>query len=208
MVTVGFRLLINSAVFISGLINPQAAETTQDKNNEEFYGSLDFDEPRTATNSAQIYVSGTVQDFDKVDIYINNSKAESVTVKGKNTFTEKIGPLKQGENKIYVIARAGEEHTKESNTYTVLYKKDPLKLEIESPTNDMKTSTQELSIKGTTDQGASLRVNGQPIVVDLSGEFSSTYRLKEGENTITFIATDAAGNTEEQELKVTYQKED
>lgn len=208
MVTVGFRLLINSAVFISALLNQQGTETTQNTNDDEFYGSIDLDEPRTATNSAQIYVSGSVQDFEKVDIYINNTKAESVTVKGKTSFTEKVGPLKQGENKIYVIARAGEEHTKESNTYTVLYKKDPLTLEIESPTNDMKTSTQELSITGTTDQGASLRVNGQPIVVDLSGEFSSTYRLKEGENTLLFIATDAAGNSEEQELKVTFQKED
>lgn len=208
MVTVGFRLLINSAVFISALLNQQGTETTQNTNDDEFYGSIDLDEPRTATNSAQIYVSGSVQDFEKVDIYINNTKAESVTVKGKTSFTEKVGPLKQGENKIYVIARAGEEHTKESNTYTVLYKKDPLTLEIESPTNDMKTSTQELSITGTTDQGASLRVNGQPIVVDLSGEFSSTYRLKEGENTLLFIATDAAGNSEEKELKVTFQKED
>lgn len=208
MVTVGFRLLINATIFISGLINPQSEETAQEKNKEDFYGVFDLEEPPTATNSAQIYVSGTVEDFEKLDIYINNTKAESVTVKGKSSFNEKIGPLKQGENKIYAIARSGTEHSKESETYTVFYKKEPLKLEIESPSADMKTSTQELSIKGLTDQGASLRVNGQPIVVDLSGEFSSTYRLKDGENTLLFVATDAAGNTVEQELKVTYQRED
>ncbi|QQS43702.1 hypothetical protein IPM65_06210 [Candidatus Roizmanbacteria bacterium] len=190
------------------MINPQSEETAQEKNKEDFYGVFDLEEPPTATNSAQIYVSGTVEDFEKLDIYINNTKAESVTVKGKSSFNEKIGPLKQGENKIYAIARSGTEHSKESETYTVFYKKEPLKLEIESPSADMKTSTQELSIKGLTDQGASLRVNGQPIVVDLSGEFSSTYRLKDGENTLLFVATDAAGNTVEQELKVTYQRED
>ena len=207
MITVGFRLLINSAVFISGLINPQSENTSQEKQ-DEFYGSIDLDEPRTATNSAQIYVTGTVQDYEKIDIYINNTRAESITVKGKTSFSEKIGPLKQGENKIYVIARAGDDHTKESDTYTVLYKKEELKLEIESPTADMKTSSQDLTIKGMTDQGTTLRVNGQPIVVDLSGEFSSTFRLKEGENILHFTATDAAGNTVEQELKVTYQKEE
>ncbi len=208
MAIVGFRLLINATIFISGLINPQTEETSQTKKNEDFYGIFDLDEPPTATNSAQIYVSGTVEDYDKLDIYINNTKAESVTVKGKSGFNEKIGPLKQGENKIYAIARSGTEHSKESDTYTVFYKKDPLKLEIESPTPDMKTSAQDLIVKGVTDQGASLRVNGQPVVVDLSGEFSSTYRLKEGENVLMFVATDAAGNTVEQELKVTYQRED
>ncbi len=208
MITVGFRLLINSTIFISRLINPQTEESSESNQTDEFYGMLDFDEPPSATNSAQIYVSGSVQDFDKIDVYINNTKAESITVKGKNTFNEKVGPLKQGENSIYVIARAGQDQLKESDKVTVFYKKDPLKLEIESPSADMKTSSQELSIKGTTDQGATLRVNGQPIVVDLSGEFSSTYRLKEGENTLIFVATDAAGNTEEQEIKVTYQKED
>ena len=208
MVTVGFRLLINSTIFISNLINPQTEDSSEKNQNTEFYGILDFDKPPSATNSAQLYVSGSVQDFDKIDIYINNTKTDSVTVKGKNSFNEKIGPLKQGENKIYIIARAGQDHTKESDIYTIFFKKDPLKLEIESPTPDMKTSSQELTITGMTDQGATLRVNGQPIVVDLSGEFNNTYRLKEGENTLLFVATDAAGNTEEQEIKVTYQKED
>jgi len=208
MVTIGFRLLINSALFINALINPQSEESTQSKQDDAFYGTIDLDEPRTATNSAQIYVSGSVQDFDKVDIYVNNTKAQSVTVKGKSSFNEKVGTLKQGENKIYVIARVGSEQTKESDTFTVYYKKEPLKLEIESPTTDMKTSSQDLIIKGITDQGSSLRVNGQPIVIDLSGEFNSTYRLKEGENTLIFVATDAAGNTVEQEIKVTYQKDD
>lgn len=208
MVTVGFRLLINSAIFISGLINPESEEAAQEKQNDEFYGNLDLDEPPTATNSAQLIISGSVQDFEKVDIYINNTKAKSITVKGKSSFNEKVGTLKQGENSVYAIARTGTQHSKESDTYTVFYKKEPLKLEIETPTADMKTTNQELTLKGVTDPGASLRVNGQPIVVDLAGEFESSLRLKEGENTLMFVATDAAGNTEEQELKVTYQKED
>ncbi len=209
MITVGFRLLINSVVFINNMINPDGGSDTNVTNKQEdFYGSIDMDEPPSATNSAQLYLSGSTSEFDKVDIYINNTKAGSVTVKGTNSFHEKIGPLKSGENKIYAIARAGSDKSKQTDIYTVYYKKDPLKLEIETPTSDMKSNNQEIPIKGTTDPGSTLRVNGQPIVIDLQGQFQSVFRLKEGENNLIFTAQDAAGNIEEREIKVTYEKED
>ena len=73
--------------------------------------------------------------------------------------------------------------------------------------NETKTK-QELSVEGKTDVGVTVRINNQPVVVDVQGNFKKSIRLKEGENTLEVIAEDDAGNQEKKEIKVKYQKDE
>lgn len=208
MVTVGFNLLINGVVFVNRIVNPPAEQSKEQTPQEDFFGSINLDEPPSATNSAEIVISGNAQEFDTVEIYVNNSKKETIALKG-SSFEEIVGPLKSGENAVYALAKTKDgKNSKKTDSYTVYYKREPLELSIETPTNDMTTRNQDLQLKGTVDAGSTMRVNNQPVVVTSAGTFDTTFRLKEGENTLTFHAEDIAGNIEEQEIKVRYERED
>jgi len=57
------------------------------------------------------------------------------------------------------------------------------------------TYDSELEIKGMTEPGAAVTINGNPVSVDSSGMFDVTVTLQRGENIFYITATDAAGNT-------------
>jgi len=96
---------------------------------------------------------------------------------------------------------------KSTNTYTILFKEEKPKLEISQPNDKDKISQSEILLKGVTDKEIFVKVNDLPIVVDANGNFQTTIRLKEGDNTIVITASDIAGNFETKNLTVTYQKE-
>lgn len=74
----------------------------------------------------------------------------------------------------------------------------PPTLNITSPADGFITNDDECVVAGSTNDTTSgsvvVTVNGSPVTVE-NGEFSTTIRLAEGANTITVIATDAAGQT-------------
>jgi len=123
-------------------------------------------------------------------------------------FETKITGLKEGENTLAIqgLTRSGK-RTDPTDPYTILYKKEPLTLEVTKPSPDFKTNREEIEVAGTTDPGSTVTVNASPAVVDTMGSFSTLIRLKEGENTITVRATDVAVNEKEIVLKVTYQRD-
>lgn len=67
-------------------------------------------------------------------------------------------------------------------------------------------TTAFLTIYGKTTPGASLMLNGQPLVTDQAGQFVYTLPLGEGELTVVVQATSPDQDlTQAQELKITYQ---
>lgn len=206
---VGLQSIINATVFLNNLIrgNPtQSQEETQESN---FYGIINLDEPEVATNSASLLVTGDATDFKKVEFYINNVKVDDTSIKNNGTFSKEIGKLRVGENKIYVIAKTEDnKNKKQSDVYTITYSNEPPELEIETPKDGDKTNKNEIQIKGKTSKNVTVRINNAPVVVSVDGNFTSTIRLKDGENKLEFTATDIAGNTEKKEIKVTYQKDE
>jgi len=59
-------------------------------------------------------------------------------------------------------------------------------------------------ITGTTEQGATVDVNGRAAAVSDSGKFSVLVELNDGANVLSVVAEDAAGNTANVSLTVTY----
>ena len=91
----------------------------------------------------------------------------------------------------------GNAATAKSTTYTV--DTVPPTLNVTSPANGSITSSPSCVVAGTTNDSlsspVSLTVNGSAVTVGSNGAFSTTVTLKEGSNTITVVATDAAGKT-------------
>lgn len=205
---IGFDSLINSAILFTNVFrsdNTEQSKTLEDS----FYGSVDLDTPPVATNTATIIVTGQATGFDSVDYYLNNIKSASITVGKQSSFTEEIGKLKVGENQVYAVARTKNgKNSKKTEKFTVEYKRDPPSLQIDQPRNDAVVNAQEIQLSGNTDRNTSLYLNNSPIVVDLTGEFESTFRLKEGDNILQFKAVDIAGNTTEKSVQIRYERDD
>ena len=72
-------------------------------------------------------------------------------------------------------------------------------LTVSSPANNSITNTASCTVSGTTNDATSspvtVTVNGENVTVGSDGTFSKVITLTEGDNTITVIATDAAGKS-------------
>lgn len=206
---VGLQSIINATVFLNNLIRGNPTQSQEEETNANFYGIINLDEPEVATNSAALVVTGDATDFKKVEFYINNVKVGDASIKNNGTFSKEIEKLRVGENKIYVIGKTSDnKNKKQSDVYTVTYINEPPKLEIETPKDGDKTNKNEIQAKGKTDKNVTVRINNAPVVLSVDGNFTSTVRLKDGENKLEFTATDIAGNVEKKEIKVTYQKDE
>lgn len=202
--TLGVFFLINGSLFVGRLFSKKA-DTQQGP--ADFYGTVNLDEIQPATNSAYIAVTGSTNGFDKVEFYINGEKVKTASIDSSDSFSEEIGELTEGDNNIYVKGIATDsDKKKESESYTVNYKKAEPALTVSSPQEGETVGREDLRIEGTTDKGNTVQVNGSPAVVNVEGKFNASFTLKEGENKISIKAADNAGNTKEQVLTVKYQK--
>ncbi|MBI5127743.1 hypothetical protein HZA76_04790 [Candidatus Roizmanbacteria bacterium] len=205
--TVGLKILLNYSVFIANFFSknkPSSLNKTVD-----VYGLISIDNIPTATNSATFIISGSVVNYEKIQFFINSEKVKEIDSLSNDSFSEEIGDLTEGENRVYikVLSKDGK-NSKKTDVYTVFFKKEKPKLEISEPKDGDKTSKSEINIIGSTDKEVFVKVNGLPITVDANGNFQSNLRLKEGENIIEILATDQAENIETKTLKITYQKEE
>ncbi|MBN1261814.1 MAG: FecR domain-containing protein [Anaerolineae bacterium] len=77
--------------------------------------------------------------------------------------------------------------------YTIVYDATPPLLRLLSPTDPV-VSTSEVTLRGETERGAGVTVNGDSVPVAGSGAFQATVSLSAGENAVELIACDGAGN--------------
>lgn len=202
----GLRFLLNIGSWIS---NAFSDNTEVAKAQDDFFGTIFVDTLPTATNSADIYVSGSTTNFERVEFLINDKQVADTNVLNQDVFVEKVSGLIPGENTVVVRAvdKSGK-NRKESATYTIRYINTKPDLSITEPSNESKSNTKEITIRGKTDADNSIEIDGFPVVVNANGSFSEEIRLKEGENVIVITAIDQASNTTTQSLSVTYEKEE
>ncbi len=97
-----------------------------------------------------------------------------------------------------------------SNVVSCIPQKDatPPNLQITSPQNYTTVNEDTIDVTGkVTDDGSgvkSVTVNGNAVTIDNNGTFSTTVSLMKGDNTITVVATDKAGNKTTKTITVTY----
>jgi hypothetical protein len=143
----------------------------------------------TITNLSSIIVSGTISDSTAVTLTVNG---QSVSV-SNGSFAITIF-LTEGINKITIAATDAAGNTS-SIIRTVRFAVQPPVLTVQTPVDSQITNLLVINVNGTVtgSSSVSLTVNGNTVPI-VNNSFTSKISLTEGINTITFIATDAAGN--------------
>lgn len=171
-------------------------------------GALSLNEhtPPNATSSATLALSGSVNNVDRVSVYLGGTRKKTLETKGKSEFSTTL-TLAKGRNEIKFIA-ANDTERRESDVHVVFYLSEKPTITLETPTEESLTTLENnLSIKGAVDPtSVTVTINGGPVVVDADGTFQQSVRLKQGDNTITIKAVDEAGQETEKTLQVKREK--
>lgn len=77
-------------------------------------------------------------------------------------------------------------------------------LEIVAPKDEIVVQESSVQVRGRTVPDAVVSVDGQPVEVDASGNFSATVTLEKGPNSIEVIASDFRGNQQSRVLSLIY----
>ena len=199
----GIPLLINFSLFIGGR---NSRDTTTTDNTPSYLAAPILNPTFTATNSAQVSLSGVGSNNETVDLYVNNSLQNSTDTKNDGSFTFTNVSLSNGDNTIKVIAKNGKTKSDFSDPITITYKNSPVSLSVDNPHDGDSFSKDQNSVvvSGKTDPDAKVTVNDFWAIVDDNGNYTYNLHLNNGDNQIKVIATDPAGNKTENDLKVTY----
>jgi len=203
----GIDILVNFSTFISGSKNSQ--NLPGNSNQINYIAPPILNPLVSATNSAQIVISGNASKNQTVDLFINNIQVDQVQANknGVFVFTE---TLKNGDNQIETKTENNGKQSDFSNVSNVVYKNSPPTLDVSSPSDGQSFNKNQIGtgntidVTGKTDPGVSVTVNGFWAVVDDSNNFSYNLTLQNGDNQLKIVAIDQAGNKAEKDLKVNY----
>lgn len=160
-----------------------------------------------ATNSANISVDGYTEKGVKVSILDNGNNVGEVTTGDDGSFSIPI-KLVDGNNEIQAKAAdvAGNESQSQSKT-VVLDTKAP-EIKIVTPANGAEffgSANQQVEVKGAVDDAhTEVTLNNSFVRVAGDGSFDQKFKMSDGDNKITLVATDTAGNQSTQEISVKF----
>lgn len=204
LVFVGIPLLIRMAIFLGNLRTSSKLPEQTD--------TIPPSPPRLvapfeATNSAQFSLKGFTESGATIKIYNSGLSFGETVADSEGSFVLENLKLTSGRNEITAIAQDAAGNESQPSASTVIeFDTTPPALEITSPENGATITGLEnkIILEGRTEEGAIIYVNNRLVVVGPEGDFDYQYPLEEGENTLTIIAQDKAGNQTEKELKINY----
>ena len=197
-------VFVNSLGFVTGVFNKEE-KVTQVSDNPTLAPPV-LSIPYEATSSAQIDIGGYATPGSKVKIYVDDELKDTVDVQPDGSFVANNIDLNLGTNNIY--GKTIDEKDQESlasKTIKLVYDSEKPSLEVSEP-EDGKTvqGERKLKVAGKTEPGSQVTVNGNQVIVNSDGNFSTIFNLNDGENSLTIRASDQASNMTEITRKVTF----
>ncbi len=203
----GPQLLINFSIAIENLRHPSAASlSTNTSSSSNYVAPPSLNPLETATNSASTSVSGYALAGQTVKLYVNGSETDQMEAGQDGSFTFKTVALSQGTNTIKAKAvTKNHNQSSFSNLLTISYLSQKPTLTVDQPQDGQHFShdSQTVQVGGKTDPQDRVTVNGFWAIIDDQGNYSYLLPLQNGDNTITVVSTDQAGNTTSKTIKVT-----
>lgn len=197
----GLPLLVDFSLLVTN--NKTQKASTQKPN---FISPPVLNPLQSATNSANINVSGVAGEKQIIELYINDELIGKTEAEKDGSFEFKEVKLAGKDN--YLKAKATFENAESdfSKSFFVSFKETNPNLSLDSPKEDQSftSDSNPIEVKGKTDSGIKVTVNDFWAIVDENGNFSYILTLKEGENKIEVTVVDEAGNKTEKEVKVNY----
>lgn len=202
----GLKMIVGLSLLVDNLrgSTPAAVQPTQ---NVILPPTLD--PAPLATKSAGFQISGVGQEGLTLILYINDKEIKKTLVDKNGTFTVALPDLKDGQNTISAkLADSKNNLSDLSNILSVIIKNTPPILELQSPSDNTTVNGDSnlVTVTGKTEDDTSVNINGRLVVIKTDNTFSYQYPLNEGDNKLTIIATDIAGNVTKAERNIKYQK--
>jgi hypothetical protein len=202
----GEKLLVGFSLLSEKMDANSNTNTSSNQQDDTYIIPPALNATATATNSAQISISGTAQKNQTVNLYLNTQMIDTTSADSNGKFNFSSVTLQQGQNTI--TAKAANNNNKESgdsNALTISYSKSAPSLSITQPQDGQtftKSSSPTLGIQGKTDPNDQVTVNGAWAIVDDQGNYNYLYTLQNGDNDIKVIATDSEGNQTTKEIHI------
>jgi len=201
--TFGIQLVIKGSVFIANIFNRSQKNEVQ---TTQILSDIQINEIPESTNSSEIKISGITSNINTLIIFLNGQEEKRIDITSNN-FKTTLENLQDGENKVYFIGEYSKNSKRtKTDVYQVFVSTSKPKIEISSPQDNSLTQRSEIQIIGKTSPNGDLRINNQPAVVGVNGDFNHYVKLNEGKNEILLTVEDNAGNKEEKKLTITYEK--
>ncbi len=160
--------------------------------------------PISATNSAELKVSGVGTSNMKTIIVVNGTPGPETTAGDDGSFSSSI-ELTEGENTLaaYSIDDNGNE-SKVGRSYTVILDTKKPSVEVLEPTEGQEFDSKQtlITVKGNADPDSKIYLNDRFFLPKADGSFSTNYSLNSGENILIIKVIDEGGNQVELERKV------
>ncbi|RLE46545.1 hypothetical protein DRJ25_04050, partial [Candidatus Woesearchaeota archaeon] len=158
------------------------------------------------TRSTVITITGKTMPSSEVRLYVGNREKKRIRT-ASGSFVLTSIRLLPGENTIKIQAKSGQGDVMEKEFTTIVDLQAP-KLSLSAPGV---TTAQPITIKGAIDEDSTLALiveaGGNKTTKEMNvtaGNLSLAVALQEGENTITVIATDKAGNKVKKSKKIIF----
>jgi len=160
-----------------------------------------------ATNSARVSIAGYTEAGANVELLLNDQVDKIIKADETGAFSFD-SLLISGQNRIQL--RAKDEANNESMSDVSLITLDikPIELIVSSPKDGSEyfgKTNQVIDVTGSVDKtGSQVTINNSFVQVDRSGNFTHRFMLSGGENNISVVASDTAGNTSTKTFKLIY----
>lgn len=159
------------------------------------------------TNSTTIDIRGKGTPKGTVIIYLNDAEYKKVPVADDGSFSVTGIAVEPGT--VTISAKlTGDDDTISnlSNVITTVIDRTAPKLTIDKPEDNtvINDGTHKVTVNGLTDEDMKVTINGRIVVVKSDGSFTYSMPLNDGENKLTIVSKDAAGNETTVERTVTY----
>ncbi len=171
---------------------------------EVFEPEITSPETGTVTNEENIVIEGTATPTTTISLHNNGQEVDSIVIGNDGKFSFQT-VLTEGANEFTAVSLLDGRKTGTSNPVTVTLDTMKPELTITNPKDGETTNRETITVEGTVvdDHLKSVTVNGQQAAVSGDGTYSKRILLDDGLNSITVVATDAAGNETTQTVSVT-----
>ncbi len=206
-VVFGVKILIGFSVFVDTIRGSSPTPASQNSKQVLFPPTLD--PLPVATYSSTLRVSGSGTAGNTITIYDGGKELKKTVIAGNGVYTMQLPTLKDGNHMLSVKMADSKGNTSDPTPeIAIRIKTTKPELTVESPEDNASVTTESnfISISGKTESDTTISINGRIAVIRPDNSFSYSYPLSDGENKLTIVATDIAGNTQSETRTVTYHK--
>lgn len=200
----GVKILIGFSVLVDNLRGNSPA---QQQPQQSLVLPPVLDPLPEATHSATIDVHGRGTAKMTAILFVNDDEYKKVPIAEDGTFAVADIPVEPGAVTIRAKITDGKDNTSDfSPGITTLVDRTAPKLTIDKPEDNttVNDGTHKVTVNGITDEDAKVTINGRIAVVKSDGSFTYSMPLNDGDNVLTIIAKDPAGNETTETRKVIY----